>query len=345
MEEEVNCRELFNSLKEDANRVVSGDKIDTYLDQLTREINNRVELIHKNLDEVSEEYLNLLLESYYDDQNQAVTIPATSNDKDTKTKETGIQKRQREKKEKEIEELNKISNETERNLRIKIYHLLSSLDEVSSQNKLIDEAKIGFESSTIDKIISIDKDGFKIKAKRKLGFKRKNEIEFFWDQKLCNASYSKVDVEDTRIIKIFGTTCYTYYQTNCLFKEEDVMIELEANWTGSDNYMYLGFINSSVVTTSNCMCCTIANAYYIHPNGDLVADGNRRNIQQLSYNKGTPTIIIFRASFSTKEFFVQVGEKEEQGPFKFNQSSNYRFVSGSCNSVNGTIKILSASYI
>jgi len=214
-----------------------------------------------------------------------------------------------------------------------------------SKTVLIENSSKLFNEASLGEILSVGKDGFDIKIAKKLGtaFRGKNSFELVWDTKLNNASYSHVEKDDPSHLNVHGTTCYTYYQTTPNFTDEDFSIDLEYKVNTNDNYFYLGIINETVVPTSNCMCCTIANGFYFQPNGDIVLSGSRTNNPKIAAAKGVVHNVNIRVQISTKEMYITMDDNDEVGPLKFS-GTKFRFVSGSCNSVNGYIKINNASW-
>jgi len=228
---------------------------------------------------------------------------------------------------------------------LQMEELMVSVNQLINKVTVIDGSSQMFVNAKITDLIGIQKDEFNMKLARKLGafLKGKNHFEMNWNTKINNSTYSHVEKDDPSTLKVHGTTCYTYYQTEPTFKDEDFTVEVEYNINTNDNYFYLGIINESVVPSSNCMCCTIANGYYIQPSGDIVLNAARTTNSKLAATKGKVHNVIFKVCLSEKQMYITMDDNDEQGPFKLN-GTTFRFVSGSCNSVNGYVKLVSSYY-
>lgn len=336
-EEDIDCRKIFQSIEDTTNKLIQINLNEQIKTDTVCTINNKIDEMHKMIDLKGDEFISMIINSFTVKQEEKVEQPKEG---DVKKKSKKAENKERVLREKEISEL---TNEIEKKFQSKMLELMDSVDNIINQTAIIEGATEFFKSTKINDLIKINKDEFSFKVKRNLTkyLNKKACIDLEWDVKKNNATYSSVDKSDSSQLNIKGTTCYTYYQTVNEFTDEDVTIELEYKISTTDNYFYLGFINQTVVPSSNCMCCTIQNAVYIQPNGDVVVNGSRQNNQKLSANKNQVHQVVIRLNATDKEVFFQMDDKEEVGPFKI-PGNKFRFVSGSCNTVTGYVKILNA---
>lgn len=339
-EEDIDCRAIWDSIEKDTEELLKADISEELKKNMVNAINERMDKIHKDIDSLGDEFVNKVIDNF-----NAQKETTKEDDKGKVMSLNRIEKKEKEEREKRLEEINKLTNEVEKKYQLEMEDLISSVNQMIKKVSIIDVSSSMFNSCSIEELLTISKDNFRFKVERKLGtlLRGKNAFELFWDAKKNNASYSTVDKDDNTNLKVHGTTCYTYYQTNQKFTEEDFVIEVEYNINTSDNYFYLGLINQSVVPSSNCMCCTISNGFYIQPNGDVVINAKRTNNSKLNAAKGQVHLVIFRVSLAEKKMWVTMDDKDEQGPFDL-CGSTYTFVSGSCNSVNGYVKIVNSYY-
>mmetsp|Transcript_33186 Transcript_33186/g.34488 ORF Transcript_33186/g.34488 Transcript_33186/m.34488 type:complete len:345 (-) Transcript_33186:11-1045(-) len=339
-EQDIDCRAIWDSIEKDTDELLKKDLSERLKDDMVKTINDRVNAIHSDIDKKGEDFINRVIESFNLEK---------ESEKELKEGKVPVKSRNQKKSEelrrKRLDQIESLTNEVEKNYQKKMEDLVYSVEQMISKCYVIDGSCDMFNNSPLDKLIGFGKDEVNIKVERKIGslLKGKNGFDLSWNAKVNNSTYSTVDKNDSTHLKVHGTTCYTYYQTTPKFTDEDFTLEIEYKVNQSDNYFYLGLINSSVVPTSHCMCCTIANGFYIQPNGDIVLNSKRTTNSKLSSNKSQVNNVIFRVSLSEKSMWITMNDKEEQGPFKL-VGSSFTFVSGSCNSVNGYVKILNSFY-
>lgn len=340
-EEIIDCRKIFESIEQDTAELLKFSIVEKMKEDTIKGINDRVDLIHSQLDIKAEEFIELIIKSFNlnVEEEKENGVAKSFKPVGSATKKQLLERAKR------LEEIQSLTDGVEKAFQSNMEDLIYSVNQIIDRTAVMETSSKFFQDNELGNIISIGKDEFNFKMKKNLGWllRGKNSFDIEWDTAKNNSSYSKVDLDDNMKLNIFGTTCYTYYQTNAIITDEDVTIELEYNISTNDNYFYLGFINSSVVPTSNCMCCTIANAVYIQPNGDCIINGTRRTISALNATKGKDHTVILRINASEKEVYITMDDKDEQGPFKI-PGSNFKFVSGSCNSTKGFVRIVNASY-
>lgn len=341
-EEMIDCRKIFESIEQDTAELLKFNIVEKMKEDTIKSINDRVDIIHNQLDSKADEFIDLIIKSFnLSNENETAdsSLAKSSKPVGSGTKKQIIERNKR------LDEIQSLTDQVEKAFQSSMEDLIYSVNQIIDRTAVMETSSKFFQDNELGNIISIGKEEFNFKMKKNLSWllRGKNNFDIEWDTVKNNASYSKVDNDDNLKLNIFGTTCYTYYQTNAIIADEDVTIEIEYNINTNDNYFYLGFINSSVVPTSNCMCCTISNAVYIQPNGDCVINGSRRNISALNATKGKDHNVILRINASEKEVFFTMDDKDEQGPFKI-PGNNFKLVGGSCNSTKGFIRIVNASY-
>ncbi len=339
MAEEVDCRDIWNSIEKDTQALLSMNLIDELRNDLTKSINDKVDFIHKDIDRLGEEFIEKVLNVFQ----KSTENEEVQKEEDNKKKKK-VKSKEEKLAEKRLEEINLISDEVEKKYRLSMEDLLQSVENMIRKVGVIDITIDDFNNKKLSEILMFKKNEVSFKLDRRIAslLKGKNGFELGWDS-TNNRAYSTPDKDDLTTLKIHGTTCYTYYKTDKKFTDEDITIEVEYKITTSDNYFYLGIINQSVVPSSNCMCCTIANGFYIQPNGDTVMNAQRKNYPELNAAKDQVHNVTFRISLSSKEMFIQMDDKNEVGPFTVS-GNEFTFTSGSCNSVSGYIRIVNASY-
>ena len=336
-QEDVDCRKIWESIELDTQNLLKKDLSNTIKDDLKININSRVEQMHKDLDTLGENFINQILDSFYNKNETSDTTKAEN--KITKVDKVELEKQQK------IQDIMKIENPTERNYQLKMEELKNSVEDMINKTFVVDHSSEIFKNLTLPELLSISKDGFRFKIPRKISclLKGKSSFDLKWDPS-NNKSYSTINKDDESSLKIHGTTCYTYYKTKPNnIKDENFSVEIEYKISSYDDYFYLGIINDKVRTNNNCMCCTIRDAFYIQPSGDVILNGTRKRENKLVATKNKVHNLTMRFLITEKEMYIQMDENEEVGPYKITGNS-FTFVSGSCNSVNGYVKILDAYY-
>lgn len=337
-EADIDCRKIWESIEQDTNNLLQKDISERMRASMLEAINERVEKMHKDIDLKGEEFINQIIGSFKDQEDEVL--------KEGETKKLSrSEQKEKELREKKLAEINSLTDEIEKDYQIQMLELKDALEKVVRRTSVIDGSCEIFKSKEMSKLLIIGKDEFKIRVPREIGalLKGKSNFELTWDSSKNKSTYCTVDKEDSSILKINGVTCYTYYQTAQTLKDEDITIEIEYKIDGTDDYWYLGFINEKVVPSSNCMCCTISNAFYLQSSGDIILDAKRQTDVNMRAEKGKVQNVIFKIALSTKEMYITLNDKEEKGPFKVS-GDTFTFTAGSCNSKNGYVKILNAYY-
>jgi hypothetical protein len=172
----------------------------------------------------------------------------------------------------------------------------------------------------------------------------KNEIEINWDIALSKAGNCSINGDDGRSLKVHSTSCYTHFLTDRLFTDENFIIEFETTVVQTDSYYYIGLINESYNTTSNCGCCSPANSYYIQCDGTVHINSSKIN-SPLQWNS-EKCIIGMRVILSEKViYFYKDSPDNEFGPYIISTGTNFRVYAGHCNTGNGNLNILTCRYI
>ena len=333
-QEDIDCRSIFESIEKNTKELLCTDLSQKMKDDIIKAINDRVDLIHHDLDKQGDDFINKVLNNFNlkeDESKDNNKNPIKPNKQDLIRK-------------KKIEEISNLIDSVEMDYQLKMEELIYSISQMMNKVSVIDISCKTFKDNKLVDLISFGKEEIRFKLDKKIAhiLRGKNSIELIWDDK-NNKSYSTVDKNDTSNLKVHGNTCYTYYKTGPTFKDEDFTIEIEFNFSKTDNCLYFGIINQNVITSSNCMCCSIKDAFYMMPNGDIALDGLRTNNPNLSYSNNKLNNAIFKVSTSEKKMWIQINNKLEQGPFAIN-GKEFTFTSGSCNIATGYIKIINAYY-
>jgi hypothetical protein len=165
-----------------------------------------------------------------------------------------------------------------------------------------------------------------------------NEVEIGWDPVLSKSGTFSINFNDEKNIQINSTSCYTHYVTNKQWTDENFVIEFDSNVINSDSYFYIGLVNESYSFTSNCMCCTPTNAFYLRSNGTLNFNGQTVTEDNLNFNNQKETIGM-KVDLKEKTLNFYIPNRTEYGPILLT-GNQFRVVSGSCNTTTGSLTIL-----
>ena len=337
VENDVDCRKLFDSIVEDTDKLLQVNILETYRHNTISSINDRIDSLHKQIDDLGDEFIANVINNIKGNEEKAEKKEEKKDEKekkDKKDKKTKLSKNDK------LQEIQEIKNDHEREFYGKLFELQESIENAIRKTSLVEESVLFFKERELQNLIKLTKDNFGFKIPRNISklFSKRASVDLEWS-KIVKSSV--IDIEDPSTLKITGTGCYTYYKTENVFTDEDVTVELEYKITTSDNYFYLGVINNSVVESSNCMCCTIANACYIQPGGDIICMASRKQEPKVKADKDKVHLLTIRLLGSDNEVYFKMDDNEEVGPFKI-EGTNFRFVGGSCNTANGYIKIIDA---
>ena len=338
---EIENMEFFDSIVKDVDKLIEINVMEKYKNECIEKLNNKVDVLHNQLNNLEDNFVKKIFENFdhYDNKVASKVKSEARSDINNKLNKENIdinnnelnQKSTKNKesiKEKEFHsKISEIKNDIDIN--INELYLFKNLKEFFNNNKLID-------------LLNINKDKltFKLSSKLRIYLYSKEVIDLEWKSSL----YSKYIDDEKKTISIFGNKCYTYYLTDKIFNYESIIIDIKYKAVINANYFYLGFINSNVNTSSNCMCCTIKNAVYLQPNGNVVHNNKSINYAKLIARKNDYNNVCIKLNGYSKEVFFNVNNNEDVGPFNIS-GQDFKFVSGSCNSINGSIEILDAYYI
>jgi hypothetical protein len=169
---------------------------------------------------------------------------------------------------------------------------------------------------------------------------KKVEYDLNWDIQASKSGACSMESENPKNLKVHTTTCYTHFVTDKTWTDENIIIELESKVQQTDNYLYYGIVNENYDYTSNCMCCSPSNAYYVQCNGAIKLN-SISNENNPKFNFGSrDTIIGMRINFAEKTLYFYIPDEGEAGPFTI-QGNTFKIVSGHCNGGTGIINILS----
>jgi hypothetical protein len=167
---------------------------------------------------------------------------------------------------------------------------------------------------------------------------KKSEYDIEWDQAQSKSGACTVSTEDSRVLKVHSTGCYTHFLTNKTWTDENFVIEIESNVQQTDSYLYVGIINESYSLTSNCMCCSPSNCYYVQCNGYIKCNSTSNNVPEFNW-QSAQQVIGMRVNLPERklQFYIPDGY---ESPMYDLSGNNFRVVGGHCNTGNGTMTIL-----
>jgi hypothetical protein len=263
----------------------------------------------------------------------------------------GIEAFEKEEKEKGTTEVIALPEDNPKlDVKMKIHNLVSSLDQMLKRTEYLDEAIRQIQEDPLKKLLNVNKNNellFNLTRKFELKIKGKVSADLGW-KTVQNKNYSNIDSNDSSNLKIYGTSCYNYYQTDKEFADEDVEVVFLTNGYQVSDYFYFGVRNEATDVNSSCMCCSPSTVTYFKSNGQVFEQGSSRTESKLCHNNSAAKEIRIRIKLVlsdplNKKVFFEVNDNGECGPYKL-QGSKFTVVSGSCNTCNGYIKIESALY-
>lgn len=336
---EVKYNHIYSELKELARQTIDKSSTDKLIEDFKIIVKERINEIHRKLDEKKEKFINLALEAYSKDVEKPVTEDDLKGNK--KKKETKVQVE--EKKESDM------TKEEKENKQFKdcINGLVSSLDIITYKIKVLDETVDAFKDKKLNQIIDIKTNEFVFKHEKKLEFRMKGKLSFDleWDLVQNKPTNSNIDSEDSSKLIIHANSCYNYYATSKKITDEVVQVMIATDIYKTDSYFYFGVADDTCSYNNNCMCCTPSSVTYIRCNGNVCVKGSSTTNNELKFDHPEIKTICIRVDSKEKHVYFTIDDREEQGPYELPGGSSYTIVSGSCNSANGFIQILSSQII
>ena len=322
---EKKYRTLFEELKAEIDDTLENKNSDKYIEDFKTAFRARISEIHKKIDTKKVEIIELAVQAYN------TNIAAETLKKEDEKKVT--------------EETNIEVTKPVLTFGEKIKNLILSVDRMLEKNKIIEDTIQIFQESKTNELLLIKDDDFMFKPYRKLKVfcEGKVDLGLEWADSQNKPTNSDLDLTDKRLLNIHANSCYNYYITNKELTTESVVVEFETNICKTDAYFYFGVINEKVVRDSHCLCCNIANAYYIKSNGLVCINAVATNETNANFSQNQVHIISIRLQLQEKEIYFCINDKEI-GPYKVD-GERFTFTSGSCNSANGYIRILSSTVI
>jgi hypothetical protein len=165
-----------------------------------------------------------------------------------------------------------------------------------------------------------------------------NEVKIGWDPLLSKSGAFSINLNDEKNIQINSSSCYTHFVTNKQWTDENFVIEFDSHVINDDSYFYIGLVNENYCFTSNCMCCSPTNAFYLRSNGNLISNGLTVTDENLNFNNNKETIGM-KIDLRDKTLYFYVPNRTEYGPILLT-GTQFRVVSGSCNTTTGSLTIL-----
>lgn len=288
-------------------------------------VRQKIQTIHEKLENKKKELIEKALEAFDKEMNHTPT-----------EEEIEIKKKILSKKKKEVVDPESFKG--------KISVLTNTLDDVLNKTQSIEDIVKDFKTKDINKLVQVKDDEFVFFSYKRVESLLKGKLfwNLGWAETQNKPSFSNTNKEDSTILDVHATSCYNYYATDKVIEEESVSVTFETNISKTDGYFYFGISNSANNYNNNCMCCSPANCTYIKSTGNIVVNGSNTSNSNLKYTETLNTITI-RFDGVEKKVYFTVNDFEEQGPYNIT-GNNFTIVSGSCNTANGYIKILS-SYI
>lgn len=331
---EEKYKEIYEQLKLETQNTLENKNSEKFIDEFKQIVRDRIKKIHEQLDVKKEEIIKLALEAYEKE---------TSNESDPQIEEIRkkILKGKKQDKKEEIDQ---------NSFKGKINALVSNLDTVLDKTQSLEETIKIFKDSTLNQLIEIKDGDFYFKPERKLKYKLLGKVywDLGWNSVMNKPQNSDIDKTDPTILNVHSNSCYNYFSTDKPITEENVLVIFETNIVKTDGYLYFGVMNDTNSQNNNCMCCTIRDCTYIRSSGYCVEEGKQNTNTKLGFSSkdnDENIIVEIRVLGKDKEVYFKVKNEEEQGPFKLPSGDKFYVTSGSCNSANGTIKILSSLII
>lgn len=177
-----------------------------------------------------------------------------------------------------------------------------------------------------------------------LNLGKKIDIDIEWDKVKTKTGQFSVDNTDPKKVNVHSNTCYSHFVAKTPFKDQDFQVDLEVNIQQTDNYLYIGLMNSAYNLTGNCGCCNPGNSYYIQCDGSLHINGSRTDNYQLAWNSNKILISlkVYLSDPNNKRIYFCFPEKNdlEIGPHKITQAGDFFVYGGHCNTGTGYVNIL-----
>lgn len=343
---------IYSQLKQEAKNTLENCSTDKFIEEFKSIVRARVKEIHEKLDAKKQDIIKLALEAYEKDSTTLLEQNKPNADKPTEEKkpeevQADAPKTEEPEKKETIPELKKPEEVIKSDdFKCKVNGLIETLNDILIKTKTLEETITVFKEKKLNELIEIKDNDFLFKIERRLKFKLLGKL--FWDlgwstnqNKPVNSDISK---EDDKQLNVHSNSCYNYFVTDKPITDEVVLVTFETNIIKTDNYFYFGVVNSSVSYNNNCLCTTIGNAVYIRSNGILVENSTTKTINNLRFDTGTNNTVEVKVDGKEKKVYFRVNDKEEEGPFTIS-GENLIITSGSCNTANGYIRLVSSIII
>lgn len=244
--------------------------------------------------------------------------------------------------------LQKIDEDSTKDVKTKVHDLVASLDGMLKRTEFLDDSINLLKNEPIENLLVSNKGVIDFKMTRKFQLKVEGKclVDLGWLTPQNKPSYSEVDSKDNQKLIIKGTSCYNYYQTDKEFTDENVEVLFLTNGYQANNYFYFGIRNEQNQPNNHCMCCNPASCLFLRANGNISVNGSSTSNSKLNFHfqpKDDHRIKI-RFMGSEKKVYFQVNDNDECGPYILS-GNRFTLTSGSCNSINGYIKIDYAQFI
>lgn len=312
--------EIYQQLKKEAEEAVTSKSLDNCIEDFKNVVEDRVKLIHKEIDAAVAQILDAGELAFKDSDNFNISI--------------------------DTPQINELLTFNSRVATLTKY--MNDLVKLGSNKSKVVESLASYNCNEYE-LFKINKEGlleFKALNRVKILGSGKVDADLGWKKDQNQPNMSKVETSDEKVLKVMGTGCYNYYMTDKEVIDTNLYAEFESTVTQNDTYFYFGIANETTVPSSNCMCCNPSSVIYMWHDGNLSQYGSKQAEQKLEFKSkgGKPTILRVKIMGSDKEAYFQIDDKDEVGPYKL-VGSKWRITFGSCNTSSGQIKIVNSYFI
>lgn len=320
-------KQIYEQLKEETKNTLENKNSDKFVDEFKQIVKDRLKEVHEKLDKKRDELIKLALEAYNKEISGIV---------DPKEEEL-IKKVIKSDKKEEVE----VANPT--TFKGKIKSLIGDLDSVLDKTQSLEETIKIFKENNLSQLLEFKDGDFFFKHERKLKYRLMGKVywDLGWSKNMNKPTNSDIDKTQEKVLNVHSNSCYNYFTTDKPITEESVLVIFETNIQKSDGYFYFGVANEMIDYNNNCMCCTTNNCTYIRCNGTYIESAQSKTNNSVRFDQGSSHIIEIRVLGKEKKVYFKVDEFEEQGPYTMT-GSKFTITSGSCNTANGLIKIVSS---
>lgn len=338
-------QEIYKQLKDEAKSALEQSSTDKFIEEFKNIVKERMKEIHQKLDNQRDKIIDMAMKVYNKEIEKSKDTDKIEENKPEVKKEESETKKEEKPEEKKEEEIS--PQEADNKLfKSRIKGLVDQLNGILTKSEALEETVSVFKNSKLNQLLDIKENDFVFKHERKLQYRILGKVAFGlgWSDTQNKPGNSDIDKDDASVLNVHANSCYNYYITDKIINDETVVTIFETDIAKSDGYLYFGVTTKNQNHNSYCMCCTCAGVTYIRSSGYIVEQSKSVSNQELNYSSGS-NIIEIKVCGKEKEVYFKVNDKQEQGPYTLPGEGEWVLTSGSCNSANGKIKILSSIVI